>query len=157
QRHGQYFRIRRRRDCTRAHDCLAGRGLSVVPHQFCRLALRLVYGSISVDRCLLDLLLRTHSHLGLARGFVLLFAAGLPYGDGSGAARRTPDRTGDRRRHRNPGWGIYYGAGLMVTFGTLLRTNPNYRYTWIGQVVSEIGDHFNNIAVFSLALANTRS
>ena len=45
----------------------------------------------------------------------------------------------------------------MVSFQTLVRTNPNYRYTWIGQVVSEIGDHFNNIAVFSLALANTRS
>ena len=45
----------------------------------------------------------------------------------------------------------------MVSFQTLLRTNRNYRYTWIGQVVSEIGDHFNNIAVFSLALANTRS
>ena len=26
-----------------------------------------------------------------------------------------------------------------------------------GQVVSEVGDHFNNIAVFSLALANTGS
>jgi MFS family permease len=45
----------------------------------------------------------------------------------------------------------------MVTFQTLLRSNHNYRYTWIGQVVSEIGDHFNNIAVFSLALANTHS
>jgi MFS family permease len=45
----------------------------------------------------------------------------------------------------------------MISFQTLLRTNPNYRYTWIGQVVSEIGDHFNNIAVFSLALATTRS
>ena len=45
----------------------------------------------------------------------------------------------------------------MVSFQTLLRTNHNYRNTWIGQVVSEIGDHFNNIAVFSLALANTRS
>ena len=45
----------------------------------------------------------------------------------------------------------------MVSFQTLLRTNPNYRNTWIGQVVSEVGDHFNNIAVFSLALANTRS
>jgi len=45
----------------------------------------------------------------------------------------------------------------MVTFETLLRTNHNYRNTWIGQVVSEVGDHFNNIAVFSLALANTRS
>jgi len=45
----------------------------------------------------------------------------------------------------------------MISFTTLLRQNRNYRYTWIGQVVSEIGDHFNNIAVFSLALANTRS
>jgi MFS family permease len=39
----------------------------------------------------------------------------------------------------------------------LLRGNRNYRYTWTGQVVSEIGDHFNNIAVFSLALAVTKS
>jgi MFS family permease len=45
----------------------------------------------------------------------------------------------------------------MASFWELLRGNRNYRYTWIGQVVSEIGDHFNNIAVFSLALANTRS
>jgi MFS family permease len=34
----------------------------------------------------------------------------------------------------------------------LLRANRNYRYTWMGQVVSEVGDHFNNIAVFSLAM-----
>ena len=45
----------------------------------------------------------------------------------------------------------------MASFVELLRGNRNYRYTWIGQVVSEIGDHFNNIAVFSLALATTRS
>ena len=45
----------------------------------------------------------------------------------------------------------------MNAFVDLLRRNRNYRYTWIGQVVSEIGDHFNNIAVFSLALANTHS
>jgi len=42
-------------------------------------------------------------------------------------------------------------------FLRLLKNNRNYRYTWSGQVVSEIGDHFNNIAVFSLALANTHS
>jgi MFS family permease len=42
-------------------------------------------------------------------------------------------------------------------FERLLRNNRNYRFTWTGQVVSEIGDHFNNIAVFSLALATTRS
>src|SRR5215472_2384769 len=43
------------------------------------------------------------------------------------------------------------------SFLDLLRSNRNYRFTWIGQVVSEVGDHFNNIAVFSLALANTGS
>ena len=45
----------------------------------------------------------------------------------------------------------------MSEFLQLLKTNRNYRYTWSGQVVSEIGDHFNNVAVFSLALANTHS
>lgn len=45
----------------------------------------------------------------------------------------------------------------MNAFVSLLRENRNYRYTWIGQVVSEIGDHFNNVAVFSLAVATTRS
>jgi len=42
-------------------------------------------------------------------------------------------------------------------FLELLRRNRNYRYTWIGQVISEIGDHFNNIAVFTLALQYTGS
>ncbi len=45
----------------------------------------------------------------------------------------------------------------MSDFVALLRTNRNYRYAWLGQVVSEIGDHFNNIAVFSLALHATGS
>jgi MFS family permease len=45
----------------------------------------------------------------------------------------------------------------MGQFLKLLRHNRNYRYTWMGQVVSEIGDHFNNIAVFSLAMALTHS
>ncbi len=45
----------------------------------------------------------------------------------------------------------------MIGFTTLLRTNRNYRFMWMGQVVSEIGDHFNNIAVFSLALEHTKS
>jgi len=45
----------------------------------------------------------------------------------------------------------------MNDFLNLLRRNRNYRYAWVGQVVSEIGDHFNNIAVFSLAMATTRS
>jgi MFS family permease len=45
----------------------------------------------------------------------------------------------------------------LNAFISLLRDNRNYRYTWAGQVVSEIGDHFNNIAVFSLAVAHTKS
>ena len=40
----------------------------------------------------------------------------------------------------------------MTGFAGLLKNNRNYRYTWLGQVVSEIGDHFNNLAVFSLAM-----
>ncbi len=44
-----------------------------------------------------------------------------------------------------------------MSFFRLLKANHNYRFTWSGQVVSEVGDHFNNIAVFSLALANTGS
>ena len=40
----------------------------------------------------------------------------------------------------------------MTTLLALLRQNRNYRYTWMGQVVSEIGDHFNNIAVFALVM-----
>jgi MFS family permease len=39
----------------------------------------------------------------------------------------------------------------------LLRENPNYRFMWSGQVVSEVGDHYNNVAVFALALSNTGS
>jgi MFS family permease len=45
----------------------------------------------------------------------------------------------------------------MSAFTRLLATNRNYRYTWIGQIVSEVGDHFNNIAVFSLAMKMTGS
>ena len=45
----------------------------------------------------------------------------------------------------------------MRPFLQLLRLNRNYRYTWMGQIVSEIGDNFNNIAVFSLAMALTHS
>ncbi|HEX4138041.1 MAG TPA: MFS transporter [Bryobacteraceae bacterium] len=40
----------------------------------------------------------------------------------------------------------------MSAFTALVRSNRNYRSTWIGQVVSEVGDHFNNIAVMSLAM-----
>jgi MFS family permease len=45
----------------------------------------------------------------------------------------------------------------MREFLDLLRRNRNYRCMWMGQVVSEIGDNFNNIAVFALAMALTHS
>ena len=40
----------------------------------------------------------------------------------------------------------------MTSLAALLAQNRNYRYTWMGQVVSEIGDNFNNIAVFALVM-----
>jgi hypothetical protein len=45
----------------------------------------------------------------------------------------------------------------MADFVELLLKNRNYRYTWLGQVVSETGDAFNNIAVASLVMATTGS
>ncbi len=45
----------------------------------------------------------------------------------------------------------------MAGFGELLVRNRNYRFTWMGQIVSEVGDHFNNIAVLSLAMDETHS
>jgi MFS family permease len=45
----------------------------------------------------------------------------------------------------------------MGEFLQLLRSNRNYRFMWAGQIVSEIGDNFNNIAVFALAMALTHS
>ncbi|MBV8478011.1 MAG: MFS transporter [Acidobacteria bacterium] len=45
----------------------------------------------------------------------------------------------------------------MHDFTRLLQRNRNYRYTWIGQIVSEVGDHFNNVAVLSLAVAATHN
>jgi len=45
----------------------------------------------------------------------------------------------------------------MPDFLDLLRQNRNYRYTWLGQVVSETGDYFNNIAVFALVMEVTGS
>src|ERR1700761_6070295 len=45
----------------------------------------------------------------------------------------------------------------MSDFTRLLQDNRNYRYTWFGQIVSEAGDHFNNVAVLSLAVQETHS
>ena len=45
----------------------------------------------------------------------------------------------------------------MSDFTRLLGRNRNYRLTWMGQIVSEVGDHFNNVAVLSLAVQQTHS
>lgn len=45
----------------------------------------------------------------------------------------------------------------MSDFTRLLQRNRNYRYTWSGQIVSEVGDHFNNVAVLSLAISATHN
>jgi MFS family permease len=45
----------------------------------------------------------------------------------------------------------------LTSLPALLRQNPNYRNTWLAQVVSEIGDYFNNIAVFALVMRDSGS
>jgi MFS family permease len=44
----------------------------------------------------------------------------------------------------------------VSAFTALVRQNRNYRFTWTGQIVSEVGDHFNNIAVMSLAMLHPK-
>ena len=45
----------------------------------------------------------------------------------------------------------------MTSLWDLLRQNPNYRNTWLAQVVSETGDYLNNIAVFALVMEKSGS
>src|SRR3954467_3458446 len=45
----------------------------------------------------------------------------------------------------------------MPGLATLLRGNRNYRSIWTGQVVSEIGDYFNAVAVLALIMEQTGS
>lgn len=45
----------------------------------------------------------------------------------------------------------------MAGFFRLLKQNRNYRLTWSGQIVSEVGDNFNNVAVFALVMQQTHS
>ena len=45
----------------------------------------------------------------------------------------------------------------MTTLAALLRQNRNYRYMWMGQVVSEIGDYFNAVAVLALVMQQSGS
>jgi MFS family permease len=46
---------------------------------------------------------------------------------------------------------------LSMTLLALLRRNPNYRNLWIGQVVSEVGDYFNAVAVLALIMDKSGS
>lgn len=45
----------------------------------------------------------------------------------------------------------------MASTPRILRSNDNYRRLWYAQLVSEMGDWFNQVAVFTLALHFTRS
>src|SRR5437879_3632035 len=116
-----------------------------------------LHGAVPVGHLLLDLLLRAHPDFGLARLGLHLSRTADRHRHGrrlpGGARHHTARRQRDRDLHRH----LSDGARLMLSFRNLLHGNRNYRYTWGGQVVSEIGDHFNNIAVFSLALATTKS
>ncbi|MEE8139098.1 MAG: hypothetical protein V3T81_09570 [Thermoanaerobaculia bacterium] len=44
-----------------------------------------------------------------------------------------------------------------VGYLELIRTNPNYRRIWIGNVASLLGDWFNTIAIFTLVTGVTGS
>jgi MFS family permease len=50
-----------------------------------------------------------------------------------------------------------YHENAMSSLAALLLRNSNYRYTWMGQVVSEIGDYFNNVAVLALIMHQSGS
>ncbi len=45
----------------------------------------------------------------------------------------------------------------LKAYGTLLRTNRNVRFLWLAQVISEMGDWFYAVAIYSLLLELTGS
>lgn len=45
----------------------------------------------------------------------------------------------------------------MVAYPQILKTNPNYRRLWLAQVISEMGDWFNQVAAFTVAIYYTHS
>ena len=47
--------------------------------------------------------------------------------------------------------------GKRVGYLELLQNNPNFRQIWLGQVVSQMGDWFNTIALYSIVLTLTGS
>ena len=48
-------------------------------------------------------------------------------------------------------------ASPELTYAALVRGNRNFRFLWLGQVVSQLGDWFNAIAVYALLLDLTGS
>ena len=48
-------------------------------------------------------------------------------------------------------------ASRELTYAALVRGNRNFRYLWLGQVVSQLGDWFNAVAVYALLLDLTGS
>ena len=49
------------------------------------------------------------------------------------------------------------GASSKTGYVALLRENRGFRLLWLGQVVSQLGDWFNTIAVYTLVLNLTDS
>src|SRR5258708_654674 len=49
------------------------------------------------------------------------------------------------------------GPANGVGYVELLRANRNFRRLWIGRVVSQLGDWFNSVALFTLLLSLTGS
>src|ERR687884_1332632 len=49
------------------------------------------------------------------------------------------------------------GEGRTVGYLELLRTNRNFRQLWLGQVVSQMGDWFDTIALYTIILQLTGS
>src|SRR5947209_20039921 len=45
----------------------------------------------------------------------------------------------------------------MISLAGLLRANPHYRNLWLAQIVSEVGDYFNNVAVLALVMEKSGS
>src|ERR1044071_685323 len=45
----------------------------------------------------------------------------------------------------------------FLGYSDLLRKNRNFRSLWLGQIISELGDWFNNIAVLAVAMHLTGS
>src|SRR5215210_5260040 len=45
--------------------------------------------------------------------------------------------------------------GRVIGYAELLRTNSDFRNLWIGRVISQTGDWFNSVALFTLLLRLT--